>query len=426
MREERVLVRRRRREGERREEIGFPLGWEVVHITGEPPRQSLADTELPPPRSIPLPPGRVVVVVNDAQRPTPTPWLMGLLACDWRRPDVRIAVATGCHAPPTATELREIFGPRLAEIRERIHIHRAAVDPFFSPGTTSRGTPVEVSRCLEEAEVVVGLGSVEPHYFAGWTGGRKSLVPGLCSLATMRSNHRLALEAGAAVGVLAGNPLHLDLQEAAGMLGDRLRRQGAAAPIGINVVVARGHVHAWQRGPLLAMVEALAPCGREIFGRRISGRFPLVVCLVDHPLDRDLYQALKALEHWKSAVASGGILILVADCPAGIGPPTFGQFTKRDVTLETLLRRVASDYRLGDHKLVNYLRYVGSGRQAWLVASRLAGRTDLPLRIFRDLSEAFAAAGSFLDPATRKALIVEDAATIFPLLTQDADGEISP
>ena len=94
--------------GWRRCPLTFPPGWSVDHLAAAPP--ALPPQALPAPRSVAVPGGPLLVVVNDAQRATPTPWLMSLLDCDWSSPDVRIAVATGCHAPPTEPELREIFG----------------------------------------------------------------------------------------------------------------------------------------------------------------------------------------------------------------------------------------------------------------------------------------------------------------------------
>lgn len=405
-----VVIRRVIRDGVAEMPVTFPPGWRIAHLAAAP--LSPPPGTLPSPRSVPVPGGSLLVVVNDAQRATPTPWLMGLLDCDWSAPDVRLVVAAGCHAPPTEQELRGIFGRFLDHVRSRIHVHRADTDPLIRIGTTSRGTPVEINRLLDWPDAVVCLGSVEPHYFAGWTGGRKSLVPGLCSLETIRANHRLACEPGAAIGALADNPLHLDLEEASGMVRSRLGGRGASEPLGVNALVARGEIHGWHAGPLNGVVEALAPRGRMLFGRQTDGPAPLVLCFIDQPLDRDLYQALKGFEHWKSAVAAGGILVLIADCPAGIGPPTFTQFLASPPTLAAIERRTREDYRLGDHKLLNFLRFTASGRRVWLVSPRLAGRGGLPLPIFASVESAIHAAAELLAPAAHRTLLIEDAASL--------------
>jgi nickel-dependent lactate racemase len=407
-----VEVRRVLRSGAAVTRVRLPAGWAPVHLAAAPTTPPCA---LPAARSLPVPPGALLVVVNDAQRATPTPRLMRLLDCDWSSPAVRIAVATGCHAPPTEPELREIFGDLLDQVRPRIHVHRAAADPLLEVGTTRRGTPVQVNALLDWPAAVVCLGSVEPHYFAGWTGGRKSLVPGLCSLETMRANHRLAIEPGAAIGALADNPLHLDLQEACDLVCRRLLARGAAAPLGVNAVVARGEIRGWHAGPLDSVVEALAPRGRHAFGRPVEAPAPLVVCFVDHPLDRDVYQALKGFEHWKSAVAAEGILVLVADCPAGVGPPSFTQLHDASTTLAAIERRARADYRLGDHKLLNLRRFVASGRRLWLVSPHAMALGAPLLPIFDSVEAAVLAAGRSLPPGPRRALLVEDGATLFPL-----------
>jgi nickel-dependent lactate racemase len=415
-----IIIHRVLRAGAAEMPVSFPPGWRACRLAADPPVPPPPPGALPAPRSVAVPRGPLLVIVNDAQRATPTPWLMGLLDCDFASPDVRVVIATGCHAPPIESELRGIFGGFLERVRPRLHVHRAASDPMLRLGTTGRGTPVEINRLVDGPSAVVCLGSVEPHYFAGWTGGRKSLVPGLSSLETMRANHRLAVEAASSIGALESNPLHLDLVEAVGMLRERLLELGAPEPFGVNALAARGEIHGVHAGPLIGSVEALAPRGRLLFGRRIDGPAPLVLCFVDHPLDRDLYQALKGLEHWKASVAGGGILILVADCPDGIGPPSFTQFLDSEATLAVIERRAREDYRLGDHKLLNFLRFTASGRRVWMVSPSLAGHSGLPLPVFGSVEAAILAAADILPASQRRALLIEDGATNTPFCPETA------
>ncbi len=410
-----IDVRRRQRRGEvSTERIVFPDGWAVSRLPAAAGVSPLSGGELPASRSIPVPGGKTVVIVNDAQRPTPTPWLMERLNVDWERTDVFTAVATGSHAPPTEGELKEIFGPFLERIRTRLVIHRGDGSDMICLGRTSRGTPIEVNRHLEGSSSVIALGSVEPHYFAGWTGGRKSLIPGLCSLATIRANHRLALEGGRP-GSLEECPVHHDLLEGAGIIDKWLQENGPCLLSALNVIHRDGAFYGSARGPLASLVEELVPRAREVYGRPLENAFPVVLCLVDYPLDRDFYQSLKALENWKSAVAAGGVLILAAECRDGMGPPTFKQFQGQLPDTEDLVRQIADKYHLGDHKLASFLRYRDSGRSMLLLSRGPLRRSDVPVTVVDSLPDALSRAGGPVDQSRRQILVVEDAGHCYPL-----------
>jgi nickel-dependent lactate racemase len=412
-----IDVRRRQRRGEvSAERIVIPDGWEVSRLPAAAGVSPLRGGELPSGRSIPLPAGKTVVIVNDAQRPTPTPWLMERLDVDWEREDVFIAVATGSHAPPGAEELREIFGPFLERIRPRLVLHRGDGSDMIRVGRTSRGTPIEVNRLLEGSSSVFALGSVEPHYFAGWTGGRKSLVPGLCSLTTIRANHRLALEGGRP-GSLEECPVHHDLVEGTAIIDRWLQESGPCLLAALNVIHREGVFYGSSSGPLASLVEQLVPRAREVYGRPLEHTFPVVLCLVDHPLDRDFYQSLKALENWKSAVADGGVLVLAADCLDGMGPPTFTQFQGRLPGLEDLSRQISEEYHLGDHKLASFLRYRDSGRSMLLLSHGPLHHSDVPVTVVDSISAALSRAGTVVDPSRRRVLVVEDAGHCYPLFS---------
>jgi nickel-dependent lactate racemase len=408
-------LRRRLRRGEvSTERIVFPDGWAVSLLPAAAGVRPLKEDELPARRSIPVPEGKAVVIVNDAQRPTPTPWLMERLDVDWERTDLFTAVATGSHAPPEEEELKDIFGPFLERIRPRLLLHRGDGNDMMHLGRTSRGTPVEVNSHLDGSSSVIALGSVEPHYFAGWTGGRKSLIPGLCSLATISANHRLALEGGKP-GSLEECPVHHDLVEGVGIIDRWLQRCRPCLLSALNVIQHEGAFYGSAFGPLASLVEQLVPRAREVYGRPLANTFPVVLYLVDHPLDRDFYQSLKALENWKSAVAAGGALILAADCPDGMGPPTFTQFQNRLPALGKLTRQIAEEYHLGDHKLASFLRYRESGRSMILLSRGPLCRSDSPVTVVDNLPAALSHAGRLVDRLQKRILVVEDAGHCFPI-----------
>ncbi|MDM7925934.1 MAG: lactate racemase domain-containing protein, partial [bacterium] len=158
-------------------------------------------------------------VVNDASRPSPVPAVLDAAPEIAAHSGMRFLVATGTHPAPGEAGLAAIFGPRLAEIRGRVLIHDCRKDgELVFIGRTPAGTEVRINRAVVEADRLVVIGAVEPHYFAGFTGGRKSFLPGCAAYSTVERNHRLALEPGSAVLALKSNPVHEDMEAAAALI----------------------------------------------------------------------------------------------------------------------------------------------------------------------------------------------------------------
>ena len=140
----------------------------------------------------------VLFIVNDATRPTPTARVLDIIEEDITGRPVSFLIATGIHRAPTEEEYRQIFSEkRYSKYRDRIFAHdaRKSEDMVFL-GTSKNGTEMRVNRLGVEAHKIVIISSVEPHYFAGYTGGRKSFLPGIAAFETVEQNHKLALETG--------------------------------------------------------------------------------------------------------------------------------------------------------------------------------------------------------------------------------------
>jgi nickel-dependent lactate racemase len=330
---------------------------------------------------------RVLVVVNDATRPTPTPAMLDAVMPFLSDVDVRIAVAAGAHKAPTDDELQSILGRRHVPLEGLTLIHDARGVPGEPLAVTSMGTPVSVNPAVAEADATVALTSVEPHFMAGFTGGRKSLVPGLAAYRTIEMNHRLAIRDGAEPLRLEGNPLNEDLEEAVDLLETDV--------FCVNAVLdARGHpVHASGGRPRESL-RAAAAVAEEVYAPRVDEPADVAVAAANHPLDRDLYQAQKAIENVKGAVRDGGIIILVSRCWDGIGPPHYVE------TLESLAGggldpdHVFQNYRLGHHKPVRMARL--------LQRVRVWGVTQVPQAALRKaMVEPFSDLQDALDEALR-------------------------
>jgi nickel-dependent lactate racemase len=344
-------------------------------------------------------PGPLLVVVNDATRPTPTARVLPRLAADLPA-DARFAVATGNHPAPTDAQLAALFGAAWETARRRLHLHDARDDAAHLPfGRTRRGTDCRFDRALADAARVLVLGSLEPHYFAGWTGGRKAFLPGLAARATTLANHALALAPGSAPGALAGNPVHEDMLEACALVTGKL-------VFSLQLVLdGAGRIYAAAGGDLRSSFEGALPAAREVYEIPIGARADVVVTVSPPPLDADLYQAHKAIENAKGALKPGGIMVLVAPCRDGVGDDDFLQVMKHYPNAAALLAGDAHAAHPGWHKAVKLAELARDGE--------IYAVTELPdeiarqafMRPFRSLDAALAAALAARGPRARVVVV---------------------
>ncbi len=311
-----------------------------------------------------------LMIVNDATRPTPTSLVLETISEYIEEHEVEFIVATGSHRKPTGEELRWIFGDIYQSVKENIHIHDAKNDDTVDYGTTKRGTPVRFNKLAAEAEKVFAVNTVEPHYFAGFTGGRKSFLPGIASYETITENHYHSLKKDAKALKLKGNPIHEDMMEA--------YRKFDAEVYGLNITLDKeGRVYSASSGNLERVFLEEVRTAKRIFTASIENRSEVVVTAA-YPMDLDLYQSHKAVEFAKSALKKGGIMILVSHCSDGIGPKNFYELMSSVDSLEGILERVKEEYRLGYQKAVK-LEYLCSNDSLWAV-------TGLNDRVLKSIS----------------------------------------
>jgi lactate racemase len=293
----------------------------------------------------------LLVVLNDATRPTPSAEVLGVVRPaleEWAEPGRVLAfiVATGTHRAALPEEVQRIFGRELAQAHaERIYCHDCRDESqLVHLGSTTRGTEVWANRLLREAGSLLVINSVEPHYFAGYTGGRKSLFPGLAGYRTVWANHRLSMQASAETLVLAGNPVHEDLQEATtvGLRGKKV--------FSIQLVLDRerrvGFVAAGSLEDTFRRAVAVAD---EHFVLELDGPSEVVVAAAPHPMDCNFYQTNKAIQSGALAVKEGGVLIVVSECPFGLGEnqTLFDLLASADSPAGAVARIDLEEYRLG-------------------------------------------------------------------------------
>lgn len=313
----------------------------------------------------------VLVIVNDGTRPTPTAKVLQA-AKEWTDPGAtRFIVATGAHRAPSDEEYRQIFGPLWHSIQASVHVHDSRRESdMVHMGTTHRGTPIRLNRMVPDSQKVVIVGSVEPHYFAGYTGGRKSFLPGVAAHESIEHNHRLTLDPNAQSLKLAGNPVHEDMVDAMATV--------RSMPIfSIMTVLDREqNISAATAGNIESSFAAATVVAEEMFTVQVSRRADIVVSAARFPMDIDLYQSQKALESGKLALKEGGILILVSKCRCGVGADTFLKLMRSHPKPEQVLEEVRRHFVLGYQKAAKLAEL-----ESW---AELYAVTDLPAAIAED------------------------------------------
>ncbi len=305
---------------------------------------------------------RILFVINDATRPTPTKAVLDILLPMLAGKMSRFLVATGSHPGPTEEEYRVIFGPMAGLLMDRIHVHDSKRSSCFSLGKTRHGNEIRLNRLLLEADAVIPIGSVEPHYFAGYTGGRKSFMPGVAAHESITTNHKLALLPAAGSTILGGNPVAEELEDAEALLMERL------LVFSVMTVLDSAHrTYAAAAGDLRETFRYLIRKTDEVYVVPVETRADIVVAVAQAPTDATFYQAQKAAEHAKLALKEGGILILVAACRDGIGPPAFFDLLASGESCEAVVERMSGEYRLGYHK-AGKLAEIGLKSRLWMVS----------------------------------------------------------
>jgi nickel-dependent lactate racemase len=262
----------------------------------------------------------LLVIVNDASRHTPTATVLGWL--EERYPTIvtraRYLISTGAHGPPTTADFRTICGEFFESIQDRIIVHDARdLKSCDILGTDSLGGEVSVNREVTRHSHILVIGSVEPHYFAGFTGGRKSFFPGLTDLATIERNHNLANSLEARPLRLRGNPVAVHLDETMSMLGEE-------SIFAVQVVAdSNRNIAAVECGQLSDAFRRAVEKARSLYANQVDEPYDAVIAEVLPPLDSNLYQLQKGLENCQTAVRDGGTAILVSACRDGIGSRHF-------------------------------------------------------------------------------------------------------
>ena len=264
---------------------------------------------------------RVVIIASDHTRPVPSkliiPAMLDQIRLGNPQAEITILIATGCHRNTTREELVAKFGEEIVQ-NETIVVHDCDDrDMLVNIGTLPSGGACEINRLAYEADLLVAEGFIEPHFFAGFSGGRKSVLPGVAGRSTVLANHcsEFIDHPLARTGILEGNPIHEDMLWAA---------KKAKLAFIVNVVlnsekrviyaVAGNAEEAHKKGTDFLF----SLCGAEAVESDIA-----ITTNGGYPLDQNVYQAVKGMTAGEATVRPGGVIIMLARSGDGIGGDHF-------------------------------------------------------------------------------------------------------
>jgi nickel-dependent lactate racemase len=295
---------------------------------------------------------RVAIVTSDVTRPCPSakliPYVLEELdAAGVSIPDdVFIVIALGLHRRMTSQEIDQAIPP---EARQHVPVLNHDIANTIHRGVTSRGTPAEFFRPVVEANVRVCLGNLEFHWFAGYSGGAKAILPGCASTAAIYANHGLMVHPGVGSGRTQGNPIREDMEEAVAQLG---------IVFILNVVVDREHrIIGAVAGDWIAAHRQ----GCEMVNQRgkvaVSRKADIVIASAGgYPKDINLYQAHKGMEHASYFLRDDGVLVFLAECREGMGNKVFESWMLSASSPAEILDRVRREFTIGGHKAAGIAR----------------------------------------------------------------------
>ncbi len=299
-------------------------------------------------------PQKLVIVVNDITRPTPYSVLMPPLVETIEKagiPDshVTLVTATGIHDLHTREQDIEVYGEELCR-RFKVISHDATDrDNLVYKGKLPSGYEFWLNKIVDEADFLITLGVVMPHYFAGFSGGRKSILPGVSGKETVQKNHARMVEIMDNLPPIRENPVSLEMIHAARTAGVDFIINTVVDDSGRLVEVVAGDLEkAWYKAVEVSESMYLTPIPRKA---KVA-----IATASGYPRDINLYQSQKALDHADKATLEGGTVIIVAECREGYGEKIFESFMKAGYTARGIMDEVKKNFIMGGHKAYGFAK----------------------------------------------------------------------
>ncbi|NPV92481.1 MAG: nickel-dependent lactate racemase [Firmicutes bacterium] len=280
----------------------------------------------------------IVIITSDHTRPVPSRITLPALLRRIRKtaPECRVTIliATGFHRPTASDEILSKFGPEIAENEHIVNHDCRDTESLVYLGVLPSGAELHVNRLAVEADLLVADGFIEPHFFAGFSGGRKSVLPGIVGERTVLANHcaKFIAHPNCRTGVLEGNPMHEDMLEAS-------RRVSLRFILNVVIDAQKQVVAAFAGDPRLAHEEG---CGfvRDLAQVEAVPADIVITTNGGYPLDQNIYQTVKGMTAAESTAREGAVIIIASACSDGHGGESFYRTFRDAPDLETIERKI--------------------------------------------------------------------------------------
>jgi nickel-dependent lactate racemase len=289
------------------------------------------------------PDGKICVVISDATRPVPSGIIVNALISVFDElnipdSDIQILIGTGLHRKTSPEEIVHILGSAILERFDVIN-HNASDDSTLEYlGETSYGTPIYVDKTYLNASFKIITGYVEPHFFAGFSGGRKAIVPGIAGSLTIQGNHSAKNMASeySRFGILENNPIYEDALEVA-------KLSQVKPDFMVNVCINPQHEITKIIAGSLQAYKELVKYQEKLCFFNISEPYDVVIAgNGGYPLDQNLYQAVKSMAIGELGVKPGGTIISVNECSDGVGHEKFQEMLNSGLTPQEMFEKIVS------------------------------------------------------------------------------------
>jgi nickel-dependent lactate racemase len=346
----------------------------------------------------------VAIAINDKTRPVPNehllpPLLRFLQTNGIKKSNIEFLIASGTHIPVRPDEFH-LSLPKSIISEFRVTAHDCDdQNSLIYLGITNRNTPIRISTKYLNTDLKIVVGDIEPHHFAGFSGGVKTAAIGLTGRETIKMNHSFLLDDRASIARYEDNPLRQDIEE----IGEKI-----GVDLALNAILNADHqiVHVLFGSPKEVMKQGIE-LSKSVCQTRVYGLYDLVIVSAGgYPKDINFYQAQKAISHACTIIKEGGVVILAAECREGIGSPGMERFMQDINSLQDIPQKFKKEgFSVGPHKALLLFRQLEKVKI--IIMSGLDQTISEKLFMYpaEDLQKALQKAFSFLNENPRIAVM---------------------